>query len=566
MKYKKRLVKIIGIILSVAFIMPLLSGCSEKKDVAKLESVLFTRTGAVLVLSEARDVSEVKVADKKVDFTQPNTMTILASFEWEPSKKCAITIKSEEGVINEETVSPKKPSAYKLGEAKLGSLEKFPQVESWKDVPSEETIISPDGKYIAMASFDGKFYVFDNAGKKLWNYQVPDGVGKKVAFSGNGEILLAGEASADGYLYAFNTKTGEEIWKYKVSDDVGTSTDSYWYYRPMIYSLTVSGDTAFAAGQLKQKEKKMVEDKEVTVYKTKCFIYAFDVESGKTKWRFPEDEPMDTGVPKVVATPDGNKVMFVNQSWNYGAVQEKYPDGTIRLLNGETGKEMAAYKVDALEPYFKFVGIWDGICISPDGNHFTAMAGDGRGFLFDLTKAKETSELRLVWMKEISKIQEVSGVPIYAYGNGTHVDNEGNAVFATSVTYSADKTKCSGTPPAVHPDATTIFAYSNEGKLQWKWKAEGKIGCPLFSQDNRYMVVGVAHDWVSQNKDMAGVQCFDLTKEGNASDKLCWFYPVEGICAIATISNNGESIAAIEAPIQMEDKSISGNHKIHFVR
>ena len=189
--------------------------------------------------------------------------------------------------------------------------------------------------------------------------------------------------------------------------------------------------------------------------------------------------------------------------------------------------------------------------------------------LFDVSSirpgaAEAGGDFRLLWVNQISAVQQIGGVPVYAYGNTAHTNDSGRSFFMTGATFLADKTTASGAPPFMHPDATTLFAYDASGKLLWKWQTEGGLSKLKFSRQSGYAVIPVYHNYVTRQKDKSGIYVLDLSSTGD--NPLVWVYYLEGVAVAAGIAGDGTTIVGVEVPIRMTDDRPSGKHRLHVLQ
>ncbi|MEM5769420.1 MAG: hypothetical protein AAGU32_14165, partial [Bacillota bacterium] len=357
-------------------------------------------------------------------------------------------------------------------------------------------------------------------------------------------------------------------WQYGMAADIGRSTAQKWNSRPKITNIVVMGDKVITSAEYTQRVTERDGGRAKVTYVTSCVIRAFDGNDGNPKWRYPETGVMDTGISRITCSADGGKIAFANHSWSRG---QFYVDGSIRLLAGSTGKLIGLCQLTPKGGKFSYVGIFDGINISPNGQYLTIVTSDDRGMLFDVSSIKADTadgepnrDFRLLWLRQISNIQQVGGVPVYAYGNTARTTDEGKVYFMTGTTFLADKTATSGAPPFSHPDATSFFAYSNRGELLWKWQSEGGLGKLRFSRDSRYVVIPIQHNYVTRQKDKSGVYCLDLARTDG--DPLVWFYPLEGVAVAAGIAGDGTTVVGLEVPIRQVDDRPDGMHRLHILQ
>ena len=541
-------------------------GC--RSDTDALQGV-FTKNGLVIV--NATSSGAIPTAVTVLCNGQSTTHTwrvvgkggVLIQEVWQPGANYEIKVdgKTWSGV------APVNPTSLLVYSGELGALEQTPSIKDWSPAVYEDVAVSADGKYIGVASFDHNVYLYDNTGQKIWEYRIPGGVGVAVAFASDGSKLFVGEASPDGNLYAFDSASGKILWQYGMATDIGNSKTQKWSRRPKITNIVVVGDKVTASAEYTERVAEQVGEKNKVSYVTSCIVRTFDSTTGEAKWRYPEAGVMDSGVSRLTYAADGSKLVFANHSWSKG---QTYLDGSIRILEGATGKLIGFHQLTSKDK-LNYVGIFDGISISPNGKYLSVLTADNRGMLFDISRitsktstAETSQEFRLLWLRQISTSQQINGVPLYAYGNTAQVTDEGKTFFMTGATFLADKTATAGAPPFMHPDATTLFAYSNSGELLWRWQSEGGISKLRFSQDHRYAVIPIYHNYVTKQQDKSGIYCLDLTRTNG--EPLVWFYPLEGVAVAAGIAADGSAISGVEVPIRQLDDSLVGKHRLHILQ
>ncbi len=291
-------------------------------------------------------------------------------------------------------------------------------------------------------------------------------------------------------------------------------------------------------------------------YKYLARVYSFDPE-GNLRWKFPESEYMDSGVTWIDATPDGKYAVFGTTCFTE---TEKWREGTVHVLNGNTGQEHWSYKIQPVEPFFDYSAIWYSTQITPDGGEkLITMTSDGRAFLFNNSRIIETGTPEITWQQNISTPIVVSGVPIYGSANYAYIVND-TLIFSIGSTFSKDKNKDA---PFEHPSGNSLFAYDYDGNLLWKWRVDGYAGeCAV---NDRYLVIPLAQNLVTEDRSVHGVYVFDASKSGGASSRLIQTYNTEGITVSADISPDGRYIAALEAPSRLDDGTVLGEYKVHIL-
>ncbi|WP_410508898.1 PQQ-binding-like beta-propeller repeat protein [Methanosarcina hadiensis] len=518
-----------------------------------IDSVVFSRAGALLTLKSAADITEIRVysdnaeiASQEIGETADN---VFASFDWTPEARYrfeVITGSQASSII--EAYAPSKPAlkeeyTIELEDVTPGDIEKT------SSNVDGATKFSPDSKYLAIGTQGGSLELIEVAtGEKLWEKQLVKGIADAriadIEFSENGKYLFVGEESPDAFLYCFDLN-GNEIWKFGAGTELGSDLK----YMPAMKKIKLDSEgniyvaASRACGYIGEK------------YKYLAKVYSFDPE-GNLRWKFPESENMDSGVTWIDSTPDGKYAVFGTTCFTKA---DKWKEGAVHILNGNTGEEHWSYQIQPVEPFFDYSAIWYSTQITPDGEKLITMTSDGRAFLFNNSEIVETGTPEIAWEQNISTPIVVSGVPIYGSANYAYIVND-TLIFSIGSTFSKDKNKDA---PFEHPSGNTFFAYDYDGNLLWKWRVDGYAGeCAL---NDRYLVIPLAQNLVTEDRSVHGVYVFDVSKTGGASSRLIQTYSTEGITISADISPDGRYIAAMEAPARLEDGTVLGEYKVHIL-
>lgn len=518
-----------------------------------IDSVVFSRAGALLTLKDEAEISEIRVYSESEEIASQeigkNKDNVFVSFNWDPEARYrfeVITGSGASGTI--EAYAPSKPSLKKeytieLEDVTPGDIEKTStNVEG-------ALKFSPDSEYLAIGTNGGSLKLIKVAtGEKVWEKQLVKGIADAriadIEFSEDGKRLFVGEESPDAFLYCFDLE-GAEIWKYGAGKELGSDLK----YMPAMKKIKLDSEgniyvaASRACGYIGEK------------YKYLARVYSFDPE-GNLRWKFPESEYMDSGVTWIDATPDGKYAVFGTTCFTE---TEKWREGTVHVLNGNTGQEHWSYQIQPVEPFFDYSAIWYSTQITPDGEKLITMTSDGRAFLFNNSRIIETGTPEIAWQQNISTPIVVSGVPIYGSANYAYIVND-TLIFSIGSTFSKDKNKDA---PFEHPSGNSLFAYDYDGNLLWKWRVDGYAGeCAV---NDRYLVIPLAQNLVTEDRSVHGVYVFDASKSGGASSRLIQTYNTEGITVSADISPDGRYIAALEAPSRLDDGTVLGEYKVHIL-
>ncbi len=551
MQLKKNSWKVIIVVLAILII----AGCITEKpgtdstDVENTHAILFTRTGALMTLGSSEHVAAVNIYSGGEQLISQNIndrmKEVFVDLDWEPEHLYTFEVIANSGAATTSNVyAPQKPSLIKVNTIELEDVDPGDISKTTNNV---EGILkfSPDSSYLAIGTHNGNLRLIDVAtGDEMFEKKLSEGHIMTIDFPPDSGSLFVTEESIDGYLYCFDLN-GSERWKFRLADELGSDLKHMPYIRKMAFD---SDGNVYVAGR---RYGGYVEG--IYLYSTR--IYSFDPE-GNTRWKFPDSEIMDAGLTWIDATPDGKYVVFGTSG--FGPV-ENWNDGTIHVLNGGNGKELWNYRILPIEPYFNSVALWYGTTITPDGKYVTALASDGRGYLFNNEDILLTKNPEPIWQKNISTPMEVSGIPIYGCANFAYNVNN-TVIYSTGSTFSKTKGK---QPPIEHPGGNSLYAYDFDGKLLWKWRVEGYAG--ELGLTDRYLAAPISQNLVTNNLDVHGVYVFDLSRSGGATSKLVNVYRTEGLTIATDVSRDDRYIAAFEAPARLDDGTVIGDYCIHIL-
>lgn len=447
--------------------------------------------------------------------------------------------------------------------------ENIPSVGEWQRKGDEAIAISPDGTWIAIAGHEEKVRLLDLGGREKWSFPIPESYGRTLAFSADSKMLYAGECSMDGTLYAIDVNEGKLRWSYLVGDDVGRpALTQPITYRTLdkccVYALVPAEEALFAVGTHRDRRlTQLATGGSVVNDVLDTVLYALDPTSGKRLWRYPAQETMDTHMPHPLYSKTLGHVVGANTSyWREGTPLEKYPNGSVRLIDARTGVQSCAYR---FQPSFmSYTSIWYSLAVSPNGRFVAAGTTDGRLILLEV---KEGPSLVRVWEKEVSPLLQVSGIPIYACSSRNVVFDNGDLFMTSSSTF-ARQTGAGivRQPPNQHPDSNSAFLFDRHGKVLWKWKAPGDITDVRVHLESGLIVILIEHNYVEKTLDAAGFYFFRYQQGQQPSPvERLGSMQLSGISTSGAIAADGSFFAGIERPIRLADDTLVGTHKLHII-
>ena len=589
-------------------------------------NIVWTRTGAVLE-TEHDITGELKVKVLAQTETLPatalqlNPKQILVQCAWKQNQNYRVTLTSDAGASVVETRTPLKPVLYPIQTIALdGMLSLMANLRR----PAQPTTVafSADGKHVAIATDAGHLAIVAAlTGELVWKTRISEGYVKHVAFSTESpdsvpSRLYIGEQAADGFIYAYAVSTSQEkphstvaresgpreeqshspvargpvprdekphssvargpvsrdekrdyqpLWKYRTADDIETSTPPdagsvyAWvqYPGPSRMLTLADGDVLVASVHSWTKDN---------VPMKKSQLYRFDGETGTVKWKWPADGALSKVLRWFDVSADGKTLALVADASGKG-------NGSLVVINVETGTERWHATFEPLKPYFEGVTFWRGVGITPDGKFINVTTDDGRAFIFDAeariqnAPTEKENESEPLWHQNLATPLEVSGVPIIAT-SGTIGATDAAALFVTGTTYIPyHLQKGAQRPPTAHPNGMTLFAYSWEGEKVWQWQLENMPQGLRIDAAGRYAILAVSKRSQNPNESLHGVSLFDLEAEGSGLAKYLYTYRTEGQLPYDTlaISADGTFIAVVEVPLVLPDETVRGKNRVHIL-
>jgi outer membrane protein assembly factor BamB len=548
----------------------ILAGCgqedNQKEKSPTINSVVFTRTGLFLRMSEPAAVRQVNISKDGENLVSKSVNTVgeaLITFAWKGNTRYDLEVVTDKGSVSMPVYSSDRPSPVRIAEIPLEDLDKGEmEYRYYASRGGADVRFSPDGKYIGVGSKGGYVYLIDVESKKIvWKHKIPEGRASRVAFTADGK-LIAGEESSDGYVYCFDVKTGEILWRYKTYADFKeksseiTMQGRFKYYPVQVWGLCIDKENNPYV-MVRHSCEREIKGRKMSV--TTSRVYKFNVETGEPVWDF----PIKSSAWNLKISEDGRYVIPAI-GWAGEAV--------LYVIDSASGKPLWEYTFtcpkNGSAGFRGMTGFEAGI--SPDGRYVVVnQVYPDYTFVFDNQKSVRTGQPQLLWEKKFLKVLDVGGVPIAVSSVNVESTNK-DLVFATWSTRAAGSAANNVQPPAQHPDADTLFVYGYDGKLKWKWKiGEGTWNSEcILSKDGKFMVIpiGLVPEVPFANPSDMGIYVFSPDTPGGATAKLNWFYHTEGFAFKVDISPDNKHIVVLEGPFDIDPdrnkEHIVGKHRL----
>lgn len=393
---------------------------------------------------------------------------------------------------------------------------------------------SPDGRYLAVGTENGDVICMTRQGEKLW--QRPSGVGKisALTFAADSQLLLLGETSPQGSLTALSVADGAVRWRFDTAADLAPDIKRK-VYPGIVHVTTDAKGGIYAVGQRYQKKADGSSEYRGRIYKLDT--------AGQTQAVFPPEGLLDAWVSWVSVSHSGERLVFGTGNWDVGK-ECQYRD-TVYCLNADWQTAAWSRYIEPVAPY-QNTTMRSSPDVDGDGSAIAGIANDGRCFFYD-----ESGQER--WRRSLSTPQKINGVYLNATGMFVRMAGE-RVVFTTGNTY--NRANWQLPTPVEHPASNRLFVFNREGRLLESFATGGMAEQVAVAAD----VVAVAVGRSIRTKDVSvhGVQVFDLLNV-----RLLDQMSMTGPCVSVAMTPDGRTLAAVEAPLQLEDGSIIGEYRLH---
>ena len=423
----------------------------------------------------------------------------------------------------------------KIGEWALGSVQ--PLYFQRMGRPGGEVWFSPDGKYLAAGTENGEVLMISAEGKLLWKKRMGLAKISAMTFAPNGNKLLAGETSPRGSLVCFDTASGAELWRFDSLPDLGINLGQK-IHPAILHVTTDAAGNAYAVGLRYEFNSAGQREYISRIYRLDSW--------GRLVWKFPEDHNIDAWIGSSAVTPDGGRLLFGTANFHVRP-DLRYSDH-VYCLDANRGGLLWTDRLEVKPPHLTAT-IRHAPAVAPDGRAFAIAMGDGRIVLYSPQGQK-------YWIREICKAWKVAGsylkvTPIAAKPAGD------NLAFITSTT--SNLANWQVPTPVEHPNGNSVFVFNRDGEIRGKYTAGGMITNLAVGGDKMALPVGV-------NIRTKEIRAHGVAILSQADAAEQGFIPLAGPCLFTAISPDGRSIAAIEAPLKLDDGGIIGEYRLHLWR
>lgn len=387
----------------------------------------------------------------------------------------------------------------------------------------------------ALGTDRGEIWLLDIDGKVIWKRSLGIGQVSFLKSNADGTVIFAGEQSPSGNIYAFDRKTGRELWKVSTAAGVGSAP----HIRSYPATNYIETD---AAGNLYVSAYRTGHDGRNLVYLGRIFSLT---PSGELRWQFPDEAPMDTWGGWIAVAPDGRELAFSSSSYTLKA-NIQYSRSVYFLDAADGRQKERSIDLERVIPY-SWVTIRGGPNYAADGQSFSMLTNDGRGFLF-------TKEAEPLWERRVLEARQVNDSWINAGGRFSYIIGD-QVIFVTSGTYNGENWQMP--TPLEHPAAGQIIAFDRSGTFRYRWQIGGNIEDIDFA--GNLIACAIGRNIQSRQYSVHGVGVLDV-RSGILKQRFTTDGPVQAIA----ISADAGRVAAVEAPAALPNGKIIGSYRLHI--
>ncbi len=396
---------------------------------------------------------------------------------------------------------------------------------------------SPDNQHLAVGTENGDVLMITMQGHVLWKKNMGLSKITALAFSHDGKKLLVGESSPEGALLCWNVADGTEVWRQVSGQELGVDIKGKTY-PGIVYITTDSNGNIYAVASRYIRKADNNSEYHGRIYK-------FD-QSGKVVGMFPDNHNIDASLSWLSVDQAGEKVVFGTANWDVTG-SKSYGDN-IYCLDGNLQGVRWSQLLDPVAPYRNTT-----MRASPDmtenGNYIGSMVSDGRVFLHD-------GEGKKLWEHSVSQPKKIGGVYINATGSYVQLVDD-CVVVTTGNTY--NRANWQLPTPVEHPSSNSIFTFNMDGNLIHKYKLGGMI--EQMAVNDHKVVLAIGRNVRTKDVQVHGLYILSLP-----GTEIIDAVSTTGPCVGAAISPDGQYVAAVEAPLQLDDGQVIGEYKLLLLK
>lgn len=454
--------------------------------------------------------------------------------------------------------APLQAECVPLFQVPLGDVSRHVAVGG--SAPDTALAFDPAGDRLAVGSWTGSLVVVDAwTGAELARRRLAETMIKEVAWSPDGQTLWAAEQSVDARLLALDPATLDIRAELRLADEVQTSAppaadDLYGVYTlPAAYALHVlPGGDVLALASHGWNDGDGVRRNAARLVRVRDEGGALRIAGG-----WPSSAADAVMLSMAVR---GERVAVSVRRSAAGPEPADLPiDGVQVLRVGEGSPEpLRAVVFEPLAPWFSDVFIWRALALDDEGDRLLAGLGDGRVMLASLDGTGPPRAL------DVGAPQVTLDVPIVS--SVGHLARAGSVVLAvtaaTNIPFGATAPELR--PPAPHPGANTLFAWSlgPDGlNPRWRWRGPHALQGLTIGPDGDTVVVGAGARTTDDRTDLFGALVFEL----HAMGELAAFCATEGPVFFRHAVALDGRVAVAEYP-RVDDGGVHGAYRVTVFR
>jgi hypothetical protein len=460
-----------------------------------------------------------------------------------------------------DTQYPLQPSDFRYGVELTSVVLDLPD-DLPEGVPDTALAFSPDGHRLAIGSAFGELQVIAVSGAKgagEYSRRIPEGAAKALAFSADGEVLVVGEQSPDGFVYGLNPRGSKELWRLRLADELETSRPSANDYGTLYQFPGAARMVALPDGDVLVLGRHSWRP-DAQSRQARSRLYRINARTGEVRWRFPAAAPERRNITWFDASRDGSRIVCALSIPGAGQLGAGEAPLEVMALDGKTGALTGRLELPPLKPHFTSALSWQSLSLRPDGAGGILGADDGRVWALSFNEAGQPAAR---WLVDLGTPIQAGGLMVHCGVGWALASTKGYFVELDRNWEQHGAATRTGQPANLHPEACSIHAFDAGAETPqrlWRYQVACRPQGLWLSSDERWL--GFAYEQ-PEGMDAKGrptppdygVLMLDLNRPGSGAEKLRYRYSSEGPIGFSgCFSSDGRYLAVTEGPRPGSDR------------
>ena len=408
--------------------------------------------------------------------------------------------------------------------------------ERMEGFPAARLAFNSDGHWLAVGAEMGELKATpllheDRKAGPVTLRKAGAGGAPAAVFGPKGEAIVV--APDAGVLYARPLSDAKERWRLPLGEDLGLPAGAASACSYELFTLA-GGDLLCAARN---------------VNPARARFWRVDSATGRARWRFPAEGPLETPVEGLAVAANGSRLALLLRAatGGTGTAPSIPADYELAVVALDSGRETGRLRLPGSAAVRAAPPLAPVLALAPGGAVAVAGSSDGRMWAADCETA------RLLW--ESAPGAEVAGLPPCPVLAAAATDETLYAVFDRPWRKPSAGGEAAGVE--THPASDSIQAFASrgaDGKPIWRYDLPGRPGGLWLSPDGRWLAYPLEYPPKSgprgeRQPARYALAMLDLTLPGPGAEKQAYELPVDGpLSRLAVWSPDGKYLAVIQGP------------------